>query len=74
MSVYKGTRKEGVETDAPGAVALEDPDLFQSYVVCSQYEQTGGTARTKLTYGKVDAGILRAYSINSEIAFFRRDI
>ena len=42
MSVYKGTRKEGVETDAPGAVALEDPDLFQSYVVCSQYEQTGG--------------------------------
>ena len=62
MSVYKGTRKVGVETDAPGAVALENPDLFQSYVVCSQYEETEGIVRTKLTFGKVDAGILRSCS------------
>ena len=46
-----------VEIDATGAVALEDPNIFQSYIICSEYAVDNENVwKTRLTYGKVAAG------------------
>ena len=60
ISMYKGKQQKAF-TDATGAVALEDPNIFQTYIVCSEYgkDAAGGTEwKTRLTYGKVAAGSL----------------
>ena len=45
------------------AVALGNEELFQSYVVCSEYDSrkydTKDTLVTQLTYGKIHAGSLQ---------------
>ena len=48
-----------IEQDASGAVALEDPNIFQSYIVCSEYarDERDDILKTRLTYGKVAAGM-----------------
>ena len=47
-----------IEQDASGAVALEDPNIFQSYIVCSEYAPNDDKIwKTRLTYGKVAAGM-----------------
>ena len=50
--MYKGDKKLAHETDATGAVGLGDASLFQSFMVCSEYNPT----RTRLSFSKVAAG------------------
>jgi hypothetical protein len=52
ITVYKGRTKLDHSTDASGAVGLGDPVLFQSFIVCSEYDVT----KTRLTFSKIAAG------------------
>lgn len=57
--MYKGTTNLDYSTQADGAVGLGDPDLFQSYVVCSEHYRESGInqiLRTRITFGKIAAG------------------
>ena len=58
MSVYKGDKLLDASTDATEAVSLGNEKLFQSYIICSEYEVSEANGiETKLTYGKIGAGI-----------------
>ena len=52
VTVYKGNEKLSHQTTATGAVGLGDANLFQSFMVCSNY----ATDYTALTFSKVKAG------------------
>ena len=57
--MYKGTTNLDYATDADGAVGLEDPDLFQSFIICSEHARVSETDQrliTRITYGKIGAG------------------
>jgi len=60
VTVYKGNDLLEASTDANGAVGLGDENLFQSFIICSEYgltkDDTGiESLSTKLTYGKIAA-------------------
>ena len=62
VTVYKGNHILSASTDADGAVALGNENLFQSFIICSEYstakDVNGFDTRTiKLTYGKISAGM-----------------
>ena len=57
VTVYKGDKKLAYETDATGAVGLGDASIFQSFMVCSEYNST----RTRLSFSKVAAGAKRFF-------------
>ena len=50
--MYKGNEELSHQTTATGAVGLGDANLFQSFMVCSNY----ATDYTALTFSKVKAG------------------
>ena len=59
--MYKGDKLLDAATDANGAVGLGNKNLFQSYIICSEHgevvEEGVKRVSTKLTYGKIAAGI-----------------
>ena len=62
VTVYKGNHILSASTDADEAVALGNENLFQSFIICSEYStaiDVNGfdTRATKLTYGKISAGM-----------------
>lgn len=62
MTVYKGSQLLDAATDASGAVGLGNEELFQSFIICSEHKTTADskgveTLSTKLTYGKIGAGL-----------------
>ena len=61
--MYRGRELTRASTSEPGAVGLEDPNIFQTYIVCSEYDKAADDEniwKTRLTYGKVEAGIQNA--------------
>ena len=65
VTVYRGRELAGASTSEPGAVGLQDPNIFQTYIVCSEYDQAPDDEniwKTRLTYGKVAAGIQNKHS------------
>ena len=53
ITVYKGDKKLEQETDAIGAVGLGASNLFQSFVVCSEYTKDN----TRLSFSKISSGL-----------------
>ena len=62
VTVYRGRELTRASTSESGAVGLEDPNIFQTYIVCSEYDKSADDEnwKTRLTYGKVAAGIQNA--------------
>ena len=61
VTVYKGTQNLNYATEATGAVGLGDANIFQTYIICSEYSTSAEddqTWKTRLTYGRISAGII----------------
>jgi len=71
ITAYKGDKKLKWETHASGAVGLGASNLFQSFVVCSEYS----TERTKLSFSKIKADEVptRSAKINTYLQIVDRD-